>query len=99
MPFHCRRGRRENNNNKRKGVGVCLLIVCMSVCVLRASVCVFVCVVDMLCRAEVAQRGGLGLPALRAGHVPRMLTLEFHGLGSRLLFAIPPYTVLQNTHN
>lgn len=48
------------------------------------------CVGDVLCKAEVAQRGGLGSPVLRAGHVPRMPTLEFHTPRLGLLFAIPP---------
>lgn len=50
----------------------------------------------MLCKAEATQRG-LGLPALGAGHVPRMLTLEFRGLGSAfyLQFHLTP---LPKTH-
>lgn len=48
------------------------------------------CVGDVLCKAEFAQRGGLGSPVLRAGHVPRMPTLEFHTPSLGLLFAIPP---------
>lgn len=49
-----RGGEEKNNNNKRKGVGDCLLIVCMCVCV---SACVYVCVADVLYKAAVAQRG------------------------------------------
>lgn len=44
----------------------------------------------MLCKDKVGcPEGDLGLPALKAGHVPRMPTLEFCGLGSELLYCNP----------
>ena len=57
MPFHCERGGREKQQQQKEG-GRGLSAYCVYVCV---CVCVCVCVADVLCKAEVAQRGISGL--------------------------------------
>ena len=53
MPFHCERGGREKQQQQKEG-GRGLSAYCV-------HVCVCVCVADVLCKAEVAQRGISGL--------------------------------------
>lgn len=57
MPFHCERVRRENNNNKGKGVGDCLLIVCVHL---------LCCVLQTTCVKLPAGRSGLVFASGRA---------------------------------